>query len=265
MHFAIDDTYGPEAPTVSRYVTGNRRTHVGVIFSDQEVDYVRGQVKNCLDYAGELLSDTVTEFHFVDLFNRKPPWDRLPDQRNLAFFEFFCRIYGQYRWPVILSTVDKRTLADHRVRALKGQVDGLDLSKMEDLSLLLLCLKLKVLHKASAEPLQLYIDEGRRRPGSAFGTTIFHDWSQPYSGLYASSTAEPLLQVADLVAFCVNRSTHLQMKAKRTEVDNWFLALVGSMGINSPDLRATRLPLDFGAAEFDELHRLDRIEKRLEE
>jgi hypothetical protein len=265
MHFAIDDTYGPEAPTVSRYVTGERRTHVGVIFSDQEVDYVRGQVKNCLDYAGELLSDTVTEFHFVDLFNRKPPWNRLPAQMNLSFFEFFCKIYGRYRWPVILSTVDKRTLADHRIREFKRRVDGLDLSKMKDLSLFLLCLKLKVLHKASAEPLQLYIDEGRRRPGNAFGTTIFRDWPMPYSGLYASSRVEPLLQLADFVAFCVNRSTHLQMKAKRTEVDNWFLAQVGNMEINSPDLRTAQLPLEFGAAEFDELHRLDRIEKRLEE
>jgi hypothetical protein len=232
---------------------------------DHEVNYIRQQVRNCLDYAGELLSDTVAEFHFVDLFNRKPPWDRLPAQANLTFFEFFCKIYEKYRWPVILSTVDKRPLADHRILKFEGRVDGLDLSKAEDLSLLFLCFKLKTQYKASGEPLQLYIDEGRRKPGSAFGTDIFYDWPTSYSGLYASSAGEPLLQLADLVAFCVNRSTHLAMKAKRSEVDNWFLALVSSMGINSPDLRTGLLPLNFGVAEFDELHRLDRIEKRLQD
>lgn len=34
MHIAIDDTYGPTVETNSSYVTGDRRTHVAVVFPD---------------------------------------------------------------------------------------------------------------------------------------------------------------------------------------------------------------------------------------
>lgn len=264
MHFAIDDTYGPQIPTQSRYVTAERRTHVGIIFSDQEVSFVREQIRNCLNYASELVSCTVKEFHFVDLYNRKAPWDRLPDGGNLLLFEAFCEIYKSYRWPVIISTIDKRTIEDHPKMQSWGIIDGLDCKKAEDLSLLCLCLKLKMLHKERAGSLQIYIDEGRKKPGDQFGYSIFHDWPAPYSGVYASSATEPLLQIADLVAFCINRTTHLQMKSRRTELDNWFLDMIVNMRINSSDLRTMQLTLDFGAAEFDEEHRLDRIEKKLE-
>lgn len=264
MHFAIDDTYGPGVPTLSNYVTEERRTHVGVVFQDTEVDFVREQVRNCLHGASELLSTDVSEFHFVDIFNRKPPWDRLPLGANLRIFEGFCEIYRLYRWPVILSTVDKRTLTDQPIMETWGRVDELDAKKKEDLSLLLLCLKFKILFRETIDPLTLFIDEGRKRPGSPFGTVIFRNWPAAYSGIYASSSTEPLLQIADLIAFCINRSTHLQMKASRTPTDDWFLRLIGHMSINSADLRQFSAPLDFGAGEFDEQHRLDRIEKVLE-
>ena len=39
---------------------------------------------------------------------------------------------------------------------------------------------------------------------------------------------------------------------------------VPTVWINSPDLPTARLPLNFGAAEFYELYRLDRIQKRVE-
>jgi hypothetical protein len=34
MFIAVDDTYGPEQNTGSVYVTGERRTHVAVVFRD---------------------------------------------------------------------------------------------------------------------------------------------------------------------------------------------------------------------------------------
>jgi hypothetical protein len=265
MHVAIDDTYGPDAATPSRYVTGKRRTHVAVIFPDGEVDNIRQQVRNCLQFASLEFAREVTEFHFVDIYNRNPPWDTLEDHVNLDFFGAFCSIYAQYRWPVVIFTVDDRTISDHPSLKSGGMVDGLDPGKRDDLALLLLCLKLKLLHKTTGEPLHLYVDEGRGKPGREFGSQIFHDWPAQYSGAYASSKAEPLLQIADLIAFCINRSTHLQTKSKRTAVDNWFLRLMSRMAINSPDLRPTRHSSNFGVNDFDEQHRLDRIEKGLEE
>ena len=88
MFIAIDDTYGPDSVTESKYVTGLRRTNVAVIFEDSQADFVREQLLGCLDAATDIVGCEVGEFHFVDIFNRKPPWDR-EENINLKVFEFF--------------------------------------------------------------------------------------------------------------------------------------------------------------------------------
>ena len=55
MHIAVDDTYGPKNFGKSKYVTGERRTSVGVVFKDDEVEYVRNQIRECLIEIGKSL------------------------------------------------------------------------------------------------------------------------------------------------------------------------------------------------------------------
>ncbi|NIC42212.1 hypothetical protein [Aquabacterium sp. A08] len=263
MHIAIDDTYGPEIATGSSFVTGDRRTHVAVVFPDEDVQDIRRQAAECLAEIAVLTGVVANEFHFVDIYNRKSPWDKLPDQANLRLFEFFASIYKHYRWPVLIQTIDTRTLGDHGIGGLAGIIDGLDLSDRADLSLVWLLIKLKIKFKKNPEPITLFIDEGRKKPGTQFGSKIFHDWQGSFSGCYSSSAAEPLLQVADFMAFCINRSTHLAMKSKRSDVDSWFLNLVGGMRMDCDDLKLHTLPKNFSVVDFDGLHVQDRVEKGL--
>lgn len=263
MHIAIDDTYGPEVETKSEFVSGRRRTHVAAAFQDHEVDYVRQQIKGCLKEVNDSMGVRVDEFHFVDIYNRKSPWNRLTDQVNLGLFEVFAKIYSHYRWPVIVQTIDDRTLKDHGVERIRVEVDGLNLENPEDLSLLWVFLKIKNDRKLSDEPLCLIVDEGKKKAGSAISEKIFRNWPNRVSGLYASSKKEPLLQLADFLAFCINRCTHLSMKKNRTDIDNWFLELVGSMDINSDDIEKSKVSNDFTVKDFDAWHRKDRTEKGL--
>jgi hypothetical protein len=78
-----------------------------------------------------------------------------------------------------------------------------------------------------------------------------------------SSSEEPLLQISDLVAFCINRSTHLSMKATRTDIDNGFLEIVGDMRIRSDKLEPMIIPPDFTPEDFDRFHVVDRLLKGL--
>ena len=64
MHIVIDDTYGPEAQRLSKYVSGERRTHVAVIFKDENVQNFREQIRGCLEEIGRHTSNRVAEFHF---------------------------------------------------------------------------------------------------------------------------------------------------------------------------------------------------------
>lgn len=264
MHIAIDDTYGPEIGTKSSFVTGDRRTHVAVVFPDEDVQNIRTQATECLDEIHKLTGVAAKEFHFVDIYNRKSPWDKLPDQANLRLFEVFASIYKHYRWPVLIQTIDTRTLRDHDIERLVGKIETLDLSNSADLSLLWLLIKIKIRFKKSPAPISLVLDECRKKPGTLFGSKIFHDWPESFNGRYSSSSAEPLLQIADFIAFCINRSTHLSIKSKRTDVDIWFLNLVGDMLIDCDDLKLNMLPKDFSVADFDGLHLQDRTAKGLQ-
>ena len=144
-----------------------------------------------------------------------------------------------------------------------AKLDGLDLTNKTDLSLFLLLIKVKIKFKSNPSSINLIVDEGINEPGNTIGSLIFHDWPEPYSGVYSSSTEEPLLQLADFIAFCINRTNHLAMKTKRTNIDDWFLNLVGRMEIDCVDFKPTVLPVDFTVEDFDFVHSQDKAEKGL--
>ncbi len=265
MHIAIDDTYGPEEQTESVYVTGARRTHVAVVFEDNSVDEIRGEIQNCLDRFAENLTMRPVEFHFSDIFNRRNVWKELPERANLGIFAAFSEIYTWYRWKILLQTIDEQIFIDHPQMYAIPRLDGLNPLNRSDLSLLWLCLKIRIALKPSKPPLRLLVDQGNCSPGTSFGGQIFCDWGDQFSGQYSASSKEPLIQIADFLAFTINRSTHLQMKKVRTETDNWFLDLVGKMDINCDDLMQTSLPEDFTVSDFDALHKHDRINKGYKE
>jgi hypothetical protein len=263
LYVAVDDTYGPIGPTGSKYVTGARRTHVAVLFDDREVAEVRQQLNNCLDYMAELLPDAPKEFHFAEIYQGSGIWSPFrKDKRNLGLIEAFGSIYATYRWPVIVQTVDDRTFRDHGIEGFRGVVDGLDLADRQDLSLMLLCVKIKRELTDLTAPLTVIVDEGKRKKNTPFGRAIFRDRPN-YNGRYAASNDEPLLQIADLLAFCINRMTHLSLKATRTETDLEFLDLVNHMQIRSADLSPMIVPRDFTAEEIDRFHKLHRTKMGL--
>ena len=124
--------------------------------------------------------------------------------------------------------------------------------------------KLKKALLPPSERLVLRIDAGRGKPNSFFAKAVFREWGDHYDGRFAASDAEPLIQIADFLAFSINRSTHLQIKPHRTETDLWFLDLIGKMNIQSSDIVETAFDPDFSIEDVDEFHSQDRIKKGLE-
>lgn len=242
-----------------------RRTQVGVAFEDADVDDIRRQIRGCLSELSTVFEEEVREFHFVEIYNRKGAWARSTEDLNLKIFEFFAKIYQSYRWPVVVQTVDKRTRRDLKGLDKKLNFEGLDPTSDSDLALSLLCLRIRSRFKTANEPLTVLIDEGRRRAGTHFGSEFFCDWPRGANGSYASSQAEPLLQIADFFAFCINRNTHLALKGTRSEVDRWFMSLVADMRLNSDEISPALMTSNFSVQQFDKFHRLDRELKGIED
>lgn len=263
MHIAIDDTYGPNSANDSRYITGNRRTSVAVVFKDSQIDSIRNNMHECISYIRNDLSIEIDEFHFTDIYNRRGPWSKLNDMTNIRIFQAFAHIYNQYKWPIHIQTIDERTLSDHNIKTLIGKVDTLDLSDRQQLSLAFLLIKIKNLYINSNEPLNLFVDEGIGKAGKLFGNMWFNDWPQNFNCSYESSAREPLLQIADFLAFSINRMTYLLTKNNRTKFDLEVLSLLSSMDMNSPDLIKKEIVSNFTIEDVDHIHDDDRKAKGL--
>ncbi|AXI45894.1 hypothetical protein C1J03_07550 [Sulfitobacter sp. SK012] len=256
MYFAIDDTYGSSQLAPSRFVTAERRTHVAVAFSAEQVDEIRHQMRSLIAYVNRDLEVKVGEFHFTDIFNRIGPWkDCANSGANIAVFEAFVNIYNINRWPVFVQTVDSRTFADHGIENFSGKLEGFDLSKKSDQSLFLLLIKIRSEFPPAPKKIRVLIDEGpKRKTGTKLGSSIFRDYSDRLEASFASSLEEPLLQIADFVAYSVNRLTNLTYKENRTEFDTEILELLGSIKWNSRDLLPQVGSRKDLAADADEAH-----------
>ncbi|WP_458369216.1 DUF3800 domain-containing protein [Pseudomonas mandelii] len=266
MHIVIDDTYSSGGMSLSKYVTGDRRTHIAVAIPDSQVSHLRGEMQDCLEYVRRELKVQANEFHFVDIYNRNGPWSHLVDMENLHIFEFFAEIYSHYKWKVHIQTIDDRTFEDHPFIQAAGIVDGLDLSKRSDLSLFCLLVKLKDIYTIRNHGQLTLIVDNRTdgEQGTPVGHSVFSERAPFFKGSFESSSEEPLLQIADFIAFCINRTTNLGVKSSRTDTDYAFLDLVATMEINSDELQKVQLERGFLVSDFDEGHRLDRVAKGLE-
>lgn len=259
MHIAIDDTYGPVNAAATTYVTGARRTYVGVEFEDSQVEDIRENVRACLEELRPRLGSGLAEFHFADIYNCTGQWTNHRGL-NLEIFEFFAERYSEHRWRVHVQTVDEGTLRD-RESEFVGKANELDLTNREDQALFMLLRKLKFAHASRSEPLVLRADAGRSKAGSLLVPSLFRDWGDAYDGRYAESRDEPLIQIADFLAYSINRCTHLLMKQNRSEHDERFLALIGGMGIRSDDVKLARFAHKPSAADIDAVYAEDRRKK----
>nr|WP_128083344.1 DUF3800 domain-containing protein [Methylobacterium sp. B34] len=264
MHIVIDDTYGPEIETGSKYVTQSRRTHAAVVLEDKQIDQIRFELKTLLSTANAAYGKSAKEFHFAHIYNRKHDWSDLQVDAVLHIFTCFSTLFDRYCWPIELQTVDERTLTDHGITSVSDKIDGLNLSKRPDLSLYMLCMKIKTKYNSKDSPLTLIVDEGKAKPNRPFGRNIFKGWESSFTGRYDSSSNEPLLQIADFAAFCINRSTHLSMKSNRSDIDRALLKIISNANFQCNDLKSLTLPSDFGVDMFDKFHAIDRMGKGLE-
>jgi len=262
MHIAIDDTYGPVNALATKYVTGARRTYVAVEFPDSQVDEVRENIRGCLKELRPIVGIFFYDFEFSEIYNCSGAWT---DHRglNLKVFEFFAQRYAENRWRVHVQTVDDRTLRG-RESEFTGKVDELDLSSREDQALFMLLCKVKWSQSARSGRLVVRADAGRCKPGSLLMPSLFRELGPAYDGRYADSQSEPLIQIADFLAYSINRCTHLMMKRKRTDHDLFFLSLIGSMGIRCQDITFSRLTDDISTGALDALHKEDRRKKGIE-
>ena len=142
-----------------------------------------------------------------------------------------AHIFGAYRFPVFVQTLDPDSLGHIRNRApFPDQLGPFNLRKHEDLALFFLLLRVKWhLEKNHTPPdtlARVFVDEGFKRSGAAIAIpplkTVFAD------GLICFARSDSILplQLADFAAFCLNRTQLLIGKEQLSELDISLLRII---------------------------------------
>src|SRR5262249_23604069 len=113
-----------------------------------------------------------TEFHFADIYAGRREFKARSLQERLGIFGFMAHIFGVYNFPILIQTLDPRSIARLRAQAsFPDKIGPFNLQRPEDTALFLLLLRVKWYRERNyltEERLsRLFVDEGFQRNGAA--------------------------------------------------------------------------------------------------
>ena len=238
---AIDDSGSPGSKVESKFLTSSRNTWVGVlVVADQlsklnsDLTYFNKQIKEGLN---------INELHFADLVNGNNEFSGLDQERRLELLYIFCLFYKEYQFPFFIQTTNPETLAENGliIKARKILYGGLDFTSHKCQGLLLLLIKIKKYiedQNLSRDTVDFVIDEGLKKKGSKLTLPILSKIRSDCQLRFESSKNEQILQIADFVAYGINRiqTTMVKDPKERTDFDKVVLHLIsdalGNKGIS---------------------------------
>jgi Protein of unknown function (DUF3800) len=245
--FVIDDTGSPGVESNSRFLKSDRKTWCGLILSADEREHAEQEMAECLSFVQSEIGISISEFHFTDIWNKRGTWENVKPELQLGIFDAFAEIYHKENFRLLVTTFHATSLKDNGFLISKvAKIDGFDLNIHSDAALMFLLFRFKQLIKSEKlpTPVDIIIDEGRRKAGHLEEHSIL-DGVATYSSLnYQSSATNILIQIVDFAAFCLNRAQILYCKPTRTKLDNKFLSLVEHANFNFLNLQSEYLNLD---------------------
>jgi len=241
----VDDTGSPGLPNTPAHLHPSRKSWVAVVVPKVHVGEVWRQFPGALSELRR--ASGASEFHFTDIYMGRREFKDVPLSTRLGAFRFMAYIFGTYRFPVFVQTLDPDSLRDVRNRAaFPEQLGPFNLQKHGDLALFFLLLRIKWhLEKTYSPPDRLarvFVDEGFKRPGAAIAIpplkTVFAD------GLICFARSDSILplQLADFAAFCLNRTQLLIGKEQLSELDSSLLRIIEPLAWNFQNIPV--VPLD---------------------
>jgi len=205
----IDDSGSPGSKIESQFLTNIRKTWVAVLINDEQIK----TVKHDLYYINDLLNKkNIDELHLTDLINGNNNYKIFNQETKLNILKAICMFYKEYQFPFFVQTTNPETLTENGlvIKIKKLQYGTLDIANHEHQGLVLLFLRiiqyLKDNNKLD-EDIDFIIDEdSKNKPGKVLKVPILLETNKTWIPRFESSKNEKLLQIADFVAYSVNRS-----------------------------------------------------------
>jgi hypothetical protein len=235
----VDDTGSPGLKDTPANLHPERKSWVAVVVPRSDIAEVWQQFPRAIE---ELKAQTGgAEFHFTDIYSGTRSFKGVPLQKRLAVFAFMAYIFGQYKFPVFVQTLDPISLRDIRARgSFPERLGPFDFTRQEDLALFFVLLRVKRhLEQTYAEPnrrARVFVDEGFQPNGAAIVIEpLQHIFADGLICFGRSQTILPL-QLADFAAFCLNHTQLLIGRPQLRELDESFLRIIEPIAWNYQDI-----------------------------
>lgn len=224
----IDDSGNPGTQTENVYDTTDRKSWYAVVLtSEQRIQahsFMTALIRENFSIYG------AKEFHFTDIFSGVRSYKGVSLDTRLQIFEHFATIFRDMKYPILHMTMTSADYERSKIVRPKGKhlIDGFDMTRHEDLTLCYLLLRCHYFLKKNRNgypPVEIVIDAGRQKDGSIQEMNEFKSDFIDKTIRYVASEKEPMLQLADYAAFCLNRAYWLQNKSKRTDLDLAWLQI----------------------------------------
>ena len=224
----IDDSGSPGDNIESQFLTNLRKTWVAVLINDSCLKSLQKDLK----YIKNLFKKfNIDELHFADLINGNGNYKVFTQEKRLALLDAFCMFFRQYKLPFFVQTTNPDTLGENGlILALKKiSYKGLDLADYEVQGLFLLFLRVVEYLKENNMPngdYEIIIDEGLKKAGTRLEIPLFQEYT--FKLKFEQSKNNLLLQIADFVAYSVNRMQRTMVKdpALRTSFDKEVIYII---------------------------------------
>lgn len=231
----IDDTGSPGLHSGAPNLHPERKSWVGVVIPPNQILDVLGHFPGAV----EELRRTVgaTEFHFADVYAGRRHFTKLSLQERLELFELFANVFSVYHYPIFVQTFDPHTLAALRAQEdLPESLGPFDLTKQEDLALLVLLLRIKRHiekdRKDSGTVARVFVDEGYKKNGMVISIPPWENIFADGLICFARSTLIQPIQLADFAAFALNRTQLLIGKSQLSPLDKRLLEILSPIAWN---------------------------------
>lgn len=225
----IDDTGSPGLYDTPSQLHPERKSWVAVVVPRSVIAEVWDQFPRAI---AELKVQTgANEFHFTDIFMGRREFEGISLSKRLAIFKFMSHLFGAYKFPILVQTLDPESLQDVLSRSkFPDRLGPFNLKKQEDLALVFLLFRVKWhLERTYSEnnrPARVFVDEGYKKNGAAISIPLLNRVFADGLICFARSDSILPLQLADFAAFCLNRTQLLLGRPKLSQRDELLLRII---------------------------------------
>lgn len=235
----IDDTGTSGLKSKSVYDSKRSVSWFAIVLTSEERLFAEIQMKDCLNELKNTYN--ASEFHFTDIYGGRKEFEGIDLDKRLNIFYLFADVYKRMEYPLLMQTFSPEEYSRNSLinNVGKQKIDGFDLNNYSDFALYHLLLRIKryLNGNSYSYPLEIIIDEGRQKKNSIQSCNLFTS-SQLRTGLqYKSSKEEPILQLIDFAAYCLNRVKWIMQNNKTESIDKTFLEICSYANFNTINMK----------------------------